>query len=88
MTQYVISKDILSKTVDNEEVLVDLISGTYFGLNAQGTFIWNHLKKGTPQQDIFTLMNEEFLADEAQIREDAEFFLKELLDKKWITKAE
>ncbi len=87
MTEFVISKDILSKTVDNEEVLVDLESGTYFGLNQEGTLIWNLLKEGKTQQDILAAMNETFDADENQIRKDFEFFISELQQKQWITRA-
>jgi Coenzyme PQQ synthesis protein D (PqqD) len=85
MAEYSISKDILSKTV--EEVLVDLQSGTYFGLNAEGTLIWNLLKEGKNQQAILAAMGETFDANENQLREDFEFFISELQEKQWITKA-
>lgn len=86
MSEFSISKDILSKTVDNEELLVDLQSGTYFGLNSQGTLIWNLLKEGKNKNEILTALNETYAAEENQIREDFDLFLDELQKKQWITR--
>ena len=41
-----IKPDIVSRTVHKEEVLLDMNSGIYFGLNETGTQIWEHVKAG------------------------------------------
>jgi hypothetical protein len=33
-------KDVLSRTVDGEGIMIDLASATYFGLNGIGNRIW------------------------------------------------
>ncbi len=37
---FILSKDALFRDLDGEAVILDLDSGTYFGLNAVGTRIW------------------------------------------------
>lgn len=49
---YSIQEDIVSRTVQGEEVLVDLVSGTYYGLNEVGTFIWQEIKKNKSSNEI------------------------------------
>jgi Coenzyme PQQ synthesis protein D (PqqD) len=39
-----ISEDVVSREIAGETVLLDLGSGTYFGLNETGTRIWNLLQ--------------------------------------------
>ena len=34
------SEDVLARTVDAEGIMIDLASGTYFGLNEIGNRIW------------------------------------------------
>ncbi len=37
---FILSKDALFRDLDGEAVILDVGSGTYFGLNAVGTRIW------------------------------------------------
>lgn len=41
-----ISLDVLSKTVNEQEVVVELSTGNYFAMNSMGSLIWNKLKQG------------------------------------------
>jgi len=42
---FTISKDALFRDVGGEAVILDLASGTYFGLNAVGTRIWQLIEQ-------------------------------------------
>jgi hypothetical protein len=42
---FTLSKDALFRDVGGEAVILDLTSGTYFGLNAVGTRIWQLLEE-------------------------------------------
>jgi hypothetical protein len=42
---FIRSKDTMFRDVDGEAVILDLHSGTYFGLNAVGTRIWQLLEQ-------------------------------------------
>lgn len=78
MTTYKIAEDVLSKTVNDEEVIVNLNTGTYFGLNPTGTVIWNHLKKGSDSAVILNDLLEQFDASEDELRQDLEQFVTHL----------
>ncbi len=87
MVKYQIVEDVLSKTVDEEEVIVNLSTGTYFGLNPTGTVIWNHLKKGSDASVIFQDLVEHFDSSEEELQQDMEQFITDLLNQKIIKKS-
>lgn len=78
MTTYKIAEDVLSKTVNDEEVIVNLNTGTYFGLNPTGTVIWNHLKKGSDSAVILDDLLEQFDTSEDELQQDLEQFVTHL----------
>ncbi|MBY0384544.1 PqqD family protein [bacterium] len=84
MTQLVISKDVLSKTVGDEEVLVDLSSGSYFGLNPVGTQIWSLIKSGLSQEQIIADLVEIYSANPQEISSDVVEFIHLLKEKKFV----
>ena len=49
----VISEDVVFREVSGEMVLLDLSSGTYFGLNEVGARIWTLLHHGGSLRDAF-----------------------------------
>jgi hypothetical protein len=84
MSTYKIAEDVLSKTVDDEEVIVNLNTGTYFGLNPTGTVIWNHLKKGSDTALILSDLLEQFDASEEELKQDMEHFVAQLQSQKML----
>ena len=42
---FIPSKDAVFRDLDGEAVILHLDSGTYFGLNAVGTRIWQHMER-------------------------------------------
>lgn len=55
-----VKRDIVSRSVQGDEVVLDLESGTYFSLNPTGTFVWERLKKGAALADISRDLSGEF----------------------------
>jgi hypothetical protein len=47
-----VSEDVVSRQVQNEEVILNLKTGTYFGLDEVGTVIWDQIKSGKTLADI------------------------------------
>ena len=70
--------DVLSRTLDGEAVLLDLKSGTYFGLNDVGTKIWEIIAQGATIAEIRTLVLATFEVDEPTASRDLEDLLAEL----------
>jgi hypothetical protein len=44
-SRFALSKDAMFRDLDGEAVILDLSSGTYFGLNAVGTRIWQLIER-------------------------------------------
>ncbi len=87
MTNYKIAEDVLSKTVNDEEVIVNLNTGTYFGLNPTGTVIWNHLKLGSDPSVILNDLLEQFEASEDELQQDLEQFVAHLQSQNMLSEA-
>jgi hypothetical protein len=47
-----IHPDVVSRTLEGEEVLLQLETGAYFGLNEVGTIIWKSLQAGHSKDQI------------------------------------
>jgi hypothetical protein len=59
-TRLVAPADIVSRDVQGETVLLNLQSGTYFGLNESGTFVWQRIKKGVDFKALLDSFESEY----------------------------
>jgi hypothetical protein len=73
-----VSPDVVFRELDGEAVLLDLVTGTYFGLNAVGTRIWQLLDAGREQADIVNVLAGEYDAAPPTIAADVERLIAEL----------
>lgn len=73
-----LSPDVVFRNLDGEAVLLDLGSGTYFGLNEVGTRIWQMVEGGHDAPAIVDALAGEYAADRATIAADVERLLDEL----------
>ena len=78
MNKYSVPAHILSKTVSGEEILVDLNTGSYLGLNEVGTVMWNHLKNNTEATQIVASVHSEFSTTEEEITNDLKVLVEDL----------
>lgn len=68
--------DVLSRSLDGEAVILNLASGTYFGLNEVGTRIWELIVAGTTYGALRAALLDEFEVPAETLARD----LAELID--------
>ena len=69
------SRDAVESRVGEQSVLLHLGSGTYFGLDAVGTQIWELLRQGLEPDQICERLEADYGVDSAQIEADVLRFL-------------
>jgi hypothetical protein len=72
---------VMSRTVGEELVLLDLQSGTYFGLDPVGARIWSHLQEGCDVEVTTSRMTDEFDVTAERARADVSALIDDLLAK-------
>lgn len=72
------SPDAAESAVGDETVLLHLVNGTYYGLDAVGTRIWAMLKDGDTPAAICARLVEDYGIDLTTAREDVCAFLTDL----------
>ncbi|HVL90600.1 MAG TPA: lasso peptide biosynthesis PqqD family chaperone [Actinomycetota bacterium] len=80
-----VPKEVLSRELDGEAVLLDLRSGRYFGLNGTGAVVWSMLKDGAEREQIAHQITEEFAVDLVRARADVDAFIESLVGRGLIT---
>lgn len=80
------SDDVVAKEVGGEIVLLDLASGTYFGLNEVGGRIWQMIDgQSCTLAQIYAVIEAEYDAEAQQVRADVMTLLDELRQRQLIT---
>ena len=72
------SEEYITSTVDNELVMMSLEKGTYYGLDAIGSQIWENIAAPTTIDALCQKLVDEFDVDPAQCQADVLAFLNEL----------
>jgi hypothetical protein len=72
--------DIVTNKIDGETVMMSLSEGSFFGLNAVGSFIWNWLEEPAPLEVIIAGIVEQFEVSQEQCQKDVLVFVKDLVD--------
>ncbi len=80
-----LSPEVMSRQVATETVLLDLASGTYYGLDEVGTRIWLLLGEGKTPTQVRDILRDEYEAGEEQLEADIGRLLDELRDRGLIT---
>jgi len=83
-TQVEIGEDVVSRTIQGEEVILDMNEGLYFGLDEVGTQIWSGLKEKKTIPAICENLKEKFEENPDKIQEDLFQFLNSLRTRKLI----
>lgn len=74
----VCSEENLACDLQGEAVLLNLKSGTYFGLNALGTRIWELIQKPATVSDVYQKLLDEYEVDPGECHEALLSFLRHL----------
>jgi hypothetical protein len=73
-----ISEDVLSRDLEGEAVILNLESGTYFGLDKVGTRIWSLLQKNGSLRRVFEAAQDEYDVDPEMLERDLLRLVQEL----------
>lgn len=68
----------VSSTLDDEEVILDLASGTYYGLNPVGRRVWSFIQSPQPVHAVCDHVLEAFDAEREQVEHDVIALLREM----------
>lgn len=82
-----IPEEVLFQNVSGETVLLDLASENYFGLDKVGTRIWMLLNEQKAAGQILESLQEEYEIDRANLEEDVNELLGQLLEAGLIRRA-
>jgi hypothetical protein len=82
-----LSPDVVFRDLDGEAVILDLSSGTYFGLNEVGTRVWHLVDDGRDPSQIVEIVATEYAADRETIARDVERLLDDLSSRRLIVSA-
>jgi len=72
---------VMARQVGDETVILDLASGTYFGLDAVGARIWQLAEEGHSVSQIVGTLLREYDATEPQLRQDVQSLLDDLVSR-------
>jgi len=76
----VAAKDQLSCDLGGEEVILDLESGVYFGLNPVGSRIWSLINESRSVQSIVDVLLTEYQVDVDECKKEVIDFLTDLAE--------
>ena len=79
------SKDVLSREIHGETVLLDLKTESYFGVAGVGARVWQLLAEGTSLRDVSAVLATEYDVNKETLAADVERFVKDLLDAGLVT---
>jgi Coenzyme PQQ synthesis protein D (PqqD) len=79
-----LSPDVVFRDLEGEAVILDLSSGTYFGLNEVGTRVWRLVDEGRDSSQIVEIVAAEYAADRETIARDVERLLDDLRSRRLI----
>ena len=83
-----IPAQVMARTVGDETVILDLASGTYFGLDPVGARIWGLMGEGQSLAEICTTMLEEYEVERAQLEADVLRLAAELAERGLVAPAQ
>jgi hypothetical protein len=68
--QLEIPSQVMAREVGDELVILDLVSGSYFGLDAVGTRVWQLIGEGKNLAQTIEVMLAEYEVERAQLESD------------------
>ena len=80
-----IPAQVMARTVGNETVILDLASGTYYGLDPVGARIWQLMTESQTLAQVCSVMLEEYEVTREDIERDVLMLVQTLLDKQLVS---
>ena len=79
--RYRIPEDVVSREVGGEAILLNLATGTYFGLDGIGTEIWTMLAREGSVEAVTSALLAAYEVEEPRLRLDIDQFIQQLVHK-------
>jgi hypothetical protein len=76
----VAAKDQIGCNLGDEEVILDLTRGIYYGLNSVGSRIWELVQAPITVEEIIDAVSSEYSVDRTECKEDVCGFLLEMAE--------
>ena len=70
---------VMSRQVGDEAVILDLSSGTYFGLDPIGARVWQLLADGANLQQVVTTLLADYEVAQEQLQQDVQALVDDLV---------
>ena len=83
-TIFIAAQDQFSCEVSEEAVILDMRTGTYFGLNSVGASIWKLLSQPRSVSQLRDAISAEYEVEPARCEADIQILIEELLQQKLI----
>jgi hypothetical protein len=80
-----IADDVVFRDLAGESVLLNLSTGTYFGLDAVGTRLWHLITEQGSTASVIETLLAEYDVDEPRLQKDVEALIDQLLAKGLLT---
>jgi len=77
-TTIVAVEDAISTTIDDEEVILNLETSTYHGLNAVGSDIWQQIQQPVTVDELVADLRMEYDIESERLRADVRQFVSNL----------
>ena len=78
MNRFAIKPNVMARQVGEETVILDLASGTYFGLDQVGARLWHLLGEGKTISEICDVMLDEYEVSREELERDALALVQDL----------
>lgn len=76
-----IADNVVFRNLAGESVLLNLDTGTYFGLDAVGTRLWNLVAEHRSTAQVINILLSEYDVDEPRLQTDVNTLIDQLLAK-------
>ncbi len=87
VTKLKLAEHVSFTELDDEAVLLDLQSGSYYGLNHVGVALIKALENGHDEQAAVDIIASAYQAPVAQVKQDISALLTDMLERKLLTNA-
>jgi hypothetical protein len=84
-SRVVVPDSVVAREVAGETVILDLDSGTYFGLNPTGTDMWRAITAGGSLGDALAIVERAYEVDPAVLRDDLLGLTEQMLRKRLLS---
>jgi len=78
---------VVHETIDDEVILIDLETGTYYSLEGSGSEIWSLLIVGVPLERVIEALNERYPAQSGTVGQGVQRLVRELVDERLLLTA-